>query len=115
MYGRMGGMEKTTVYLTSQQKAALARAAHADGRSEARLIRDGIDAELARRAIGEAVAPNGGAVVATREVDGETGHPPRWMRRDEFLRRFAAWPADAALRGELRDLAPETTDELPDR
>ena len=39
----MGGMEKTTVYLTRQQKAALASAAEAEGRSEARLIREGVD------------------------------------------------------------------------
>src|SRR3989304_2208271 len=39
----MGGMEKTTVYLTAQQKTALARAAEAEGRSEARLIRAGVD------------------------------------------------------------------------
>ena len=32
----MGGVEKTTVYLTTEQKAALARAAEAEGRSEAR-------------------------------------------------------------------------------
>ena len=48
MYGRMGGMEKTTVYLTTEQKAALARAAEAEGRSEARLIRAGIDAVTSR-------------------------------------------------------------------
>ena len=111
----MGGMEKTTVYLTSQQKAALARAAHAEGRSEARLIRDGIDAELARRGVVEAATPYGDEVGVTREADDEAPRPPRWIGRDEFVRRFVAWPADAALRRELRELAPETTDELPDR
>lgn len=114
MYGSMGGMEKTTVYLTSQQKAALARAAHADGRSEARLIRDGIDAELARRGVVEAAAPYGDGVAARREADDEAPRQPRWIGRDEFVRQFVAWPADGALRGELRELAPETTDELPD-
>jgi len=36
-------MEKTTVYLTETQKRALARAARVTGRSEAELIRDGIE------------------------------------------------------------------------
>ena len=35
MYGTVGGMEKTTLYLTPNQKRALARAARASGRSEA--------------------------------------------------------------------------------
>ncbi len=39
----MYGMEKTTVYLTSEQKRALVQAARATGRSEAELIREGIE------------------------------------------------------------------------
>lgn len=42
MYGRMGGMEKTTVYLPDELKRALRRAARSTGRSEADLIREGI-------------------------------------------------------------------------
>jgi hypothetical protein len=42
-YGSVYGMEKTTVYLTSEQKRALERTARATGRSEAELIRDGIE------------------------------------------------------------------------
>lgn len=38
----MGGMEKTTVYLSDDLKQALRRAARASGRSEAELIREGI-------------------------------------------------------------------------
>ena len=53
----MGGMEKTTVYLTTQQKGALARAASAEGRSEADLIREGIDAVTARHRIAEPTVP----------------------------------------------------------
>jgi hypothetical protein len=41
-------MEKTTVYLTTGQKRALARAAKVSGRSEADLIRDGIDTVTSR-------------------------------------------------------------------
>jgi prevent-host-death family protein len=37
---------------------------------------------------------------------------PRSMARDEFLRRIAACQADPALREVLRELAPDTTDEL---
>lgn len=37
-------MEKTTVYLTSAQKRSLERLARSTGRSEAELIREGIDA-----------------------------------------------------------------------
>ncbi len=41
-YGTMYGMEKTTVYLPSELKRALERAAQLEGRSEADLIREGI-------------------------------------------------------------------------
>ena len=108
-------MEKTTVYLTREQKAALARAAHADGRSEARLIRDGIDAVLARRGIGEAAAPYGDEVAVSRGVDDQAPRRPRWIGRDEFLRRVVSRQADAPLRRELRELAPDMTDGSPER
>ena len=112
MYGRLGGMEKTTVYLTPQQKAALARAAEAEGRSEARLIRAGIDAVTAGHRAGEAKVALGadlpdlpGAAPALTR--------PRWIDRDAFVRLVERHPADAALRRELRDLAPGTTDDEP--
>ena len=38
---------------------------------------------------------------------------PRWLPRDEFLRRVQGHQADAALAAELRDLAPDSTDDLP--
>lgn len=41
------------------------------------------------------------------------GQRSRWMRRDEFTRRLTGHQADPALRDELRDLAPDTTDDLP--
>jgi hypothetical protein len=46
----MYGMRRTTVYLTSAQKRALERAARASGRSEAELIREGVDLATARQA-----------------------------------------------------------------
>jgi len=42
------------------------------------------------------------------------GRRPRWLPRDEFLGRIVPRRADAALRAELRDLAPDTTDDLAD-
>ena len=106
----MGGMEKTTVYLTSQQKAALARAAEAEGRSEARLIRAGIDAVTAGHRAGEA------KVALGADLPGLSGAAPalvrpRWIDRDAFVRLVQRHPADTALRRELHDLAPGTTDD----
>lgn len=42
-YGTMGGMRKTTVYLPDQLKGRLERVAADSGRSEADLIREGIE------------------------------------------------------------------------
>lgn len=42
-YGTMGGMRKTTVYVPDRLKSRLARAAADSGRSEADLIREGIE------------------------------------------------------------------------
>ena len=53
----LGGMEKTTVYLTEAQKRALARAARATGRSEADLIREGIEAVTSRYRVAEPQLP----------------------------------------------------------
>jgi hypothetical protein len=48
-------MEKTTVYLTTAQKRGLERAARASGRSEADLIREGI--ETVTRGVTEPTIP----------------------------------------------------------
>lgn len=53
----MGGMEKTTVYLTDELKGALRRAARATGRSEAELIREGIGLVTGAHRIAEARLP----------------------------------------------------------
>lgn len=112
IYGIMGGMEKTTVYLTSDQKAALAQAAVEQGRSEARLIRAGIDAITAHHRVGEAPPVFADDVPG---LPGRTPSPrrPRWIDRDAFIRFVLLHPADAALRAELRDLAPDNTDDEP--
>ena len=36
----------------------------------------------------------------------------RWMTRSEFVERLAPHQADAALRRDLHDLSPDTTDDL---
>lgn len=38
---------------------------------------------------------------------------PRWMARDAFIRTVLNHQADAGLRDDLRDLAPDTTDDIP--
>lgn len=40
---------------------------------------------------------------------------PRWVGRDEFVGRVVAQRADPRLRRDLRELAPDTTDDLPER
>jgi hypothetical protein len=107
----MGGMEKTTVYLTTEQKRALERAARTTGRSEARLVREGIEAVTARTGSAETTTPlpdgrppgfgDGGDAIVRR---------PRWIPRDELV-RLLGQGADPGLRAELRRLAPDTTDD----
>ena len=97
-------MEKTTVYLTRQQKADLASAAAAEGRSEARLIRDGVDAVTARHRAGEAPAAFARDVgeVRGRGRDVPSPERPRWIAREDFVRLVLRHLADAGLRAELR-------------
>jgi hypothetical protein len=106
----MGGMEKTTVYLTTAQKAALERTAAVEGRSEARLIRAGIDVVTARHRVAEAPAGLLPVETAAAGSASPTGRP-RWLTRDEFARVILRHQADPGLRDELRELAPDTTDE----
>jgi len=116
MYGIVGGMEKTTVYLTTDQKRALARAAQAEDRSEARLIREGIDAVTARHRTGETTKVfAAGEPTDNSPAPDETLRRPRWVSRDEFVRRILPYQADPDLQTELAELAPDTTDdaELP--
>ena len=48
MYGRLYGMQKTTVYLPDELKATLGRLAEQTGRTEADLIREGISLAIQR-------------------------------------------------------------------
>lgn len=112
MGGTLGGMEKTTVYLSADQKAALARTAQAEGRSEATLIRAGIDLVTTRHRIGEAAATY---AVADPDTSPQAAGPtrPRWVSREVFVRDVLRVQADPGLRNELRDLAGGTTDNEP--
>jgi len=101
------------VYLTSEQKWALAQAAHAEGRSEARLIREGIASVTARHRVADPTIPlfdSGRSDLAERpdEVVGRS----RWMTRDDFVSRFVRQPADPRLWAELREMTPDTTDDV---
>ena len=111
-YGKIGGMEKTTVYLTTEQKAALEGVARAEGRSEARLIRSGIDAVIARHRTGEAPSPRVDDLPRL-QPQAASLERPRWIERDAFLQLVLRHQADPGLRDELRDLVPGTTDDEP--
>lgn len=50
-------MERTTVYLTEAQKRDLERAARISGRSEAELIREGVDVVTSRHQVAEPTLP----------------------------------------------------------
>jgi Ribbon-helix-helix protein, copG family len=76
-YGTVYGMERTTVYLTERQKRALERSAKAEGRSEAELIREGVDLVTSRLRAAEARLPLF-----------ESGQPDLASRVDEELAGF---------------------------
>ena len=73
----MGGMEKTTVYLTESQKRALTQAARVSGRSEAELIREGIETVTSKHAVSEPTLPLF-----------DSGQPDLAERVDELLSGF---------------------------
>ena len=76
-YGIVGGMEKTTVYLSGDLKLALRRTARATGRSEAELIREGIGVVTGAHRIAEPQIPLF-----------ESGQPELAERVDESLPGF---------------------------
>jgi len=73
-------------------------------RNHTRALLDRVDA-------GEVItiAVDGREVAELRPIAREL----RWMKRSEFAYRILVHPADATLRAELRQLAPDTTDDLP--
>jgi hypothetical protein len=76
-YGTVYGMERTTVYLTETQKRNLERAARLSGRSEAELIREGVDVVSSRHQAAEPRLPLF-----------ESGQPGLAERVDEALEGF---------------------------
>lgn len=108
-------MDKTTVYLTTEQKAALAAAARDQGRSEARLIRDGIDRVLAGHQVGENLTPLASDEAARMAPDVAPLSRPRWVGREAFVALIGSAQADADLEAELRGLAPDQTDSAAER
>jgi hypothetical protein len=108
-------MEKSTVYLSTAQKEALARTAQAEGRSEAALIRTGIEIVTARHRVGETAVPFAAAEGQAAAVAQDSQRRPRWVSREVFVREVIGRQADPGLRTELRELAPETTDDVPMR
>lgn len=76
-----------------------------------RELRNNTRALLDRVEAGESITITvGGRAVAVLQP---IGRRPRWVGRDEFVGRLAGRQADHALRDELRQLAPDTTDDLP--
>jgi prevent-host-death family protein len=75
-----------------------------------RELRNNTRALLDRVDAGETITitVDGREVAELRPIDRRT----RWMGRGEFVRRFSGRQADAALAAELRELAPDTTDDL---
>jgi hypothetical protein len=70
-------MEKTTVYLTDGQKRALEAVARQTGRSEAELIREGVDLVTTARRVAEPTLPLF-----------DSGDPALAERADEYLDGF---------------------------
>jgi len=78
-----------------------------------RQLRNNTRALLDRVAAGESI---------TITVDGRpaavlqpAGLVPRFLARDAFVARVMSQRADAGLRADLREFAPDTTDDLPPR
>ena len=75
-----------------------------------RELRNNTRAVLARVEAGEVVLITvDGRPIARLEP---IGNRPRWMSKAEFLRHRRTSAADPGLAKDLRDLAPETTDDL---
>ena len=76
-----------------------------------RELRNNTRSLLDRVAAGETIriTVDGRPVAALQPLPGR----PRWMPRGQFTQLVLAHQADAALAGELHELAPDTTDDLP--
>ncbi len=81
----------------------MAEVASRELRNNTRALLDRVDA-------GESITitVDGRAVAVLQPVT----RRPRWLSRDEFVRDVLARRADPALAGVLREMAPDTTDDL---
>ena len=75
-----------------------------------RELRNNTRALLERVEAGESITitVDGRAVAVLRPA----GSRPRFMAREPFIGRLLSHRSDAGLRAELRELAPDTTDDL---
>jgi prevent-host-death family protein len=76
-----------------------------------RELRNNTRALLDRVEAGESIiiTVDGRQVAELRPLD----RAPQWMTRDEFIRRVLPRQADPGLLAALRELNPDTTDDLP--
>jgi prevent-host-death family protein len=76
-----------------------------------RELRNNTRALLDRVEAGETIriTVDGRPVARLEPINGR----PRWMTRADFTRKVIPAQADPGLRRDLRDLAPDTTDDLP--
>lgn len=81
------------------------------GEVASRELRNDTRGVLARVEAGEdvTITVDGRPVGVLRPLESR----PRWLSRQEFVRRFAGRQADAELTRELAALVPDTTDDLP--
>jgi hypothetical protein len=82
-YGKLGGVEKTTLYLPAELQRALREEGRRAGRAQAELIREALSEYLARRPRPQ---PRSIGIVASGKVAGRASEA--WVRR-EWGRR--AW------------------------
>lgn len=80
------------------------------GKVASRELRNHTRSLLERVEAGEeiTITVDGRPVAVLRPV----GRRPRWLARDEFVRAILPHQADAGLRAELRELAPDTVADL---
>lgn len=81
------------------------------GEAASRDLRNNTRSLLERVESGEAITitVNGRPVA----ILGPIGRRPRWIGREEFVRRIEHHQADPGLEKDLAELAPDTTDDVP--
>lgn len=75
-----------------------------------RELRNNTRALLERVAAGEKITITVDGLAVAELVP--PGQKPRWMPRDEFVRKVLGHQADPGLTAELRSMMPDTTDDI---